>query len=343
MDKAQFPRDKTCAGWIIPQIIDSLELNVTEYAATRVWQPMMGFRIGLLGHKASTVRFKQPVSYGIRRCEFDTYLLHRGGARLRLGEPVQKVEPSGTGWIINGSLKTPLLIGAGGHFCPIARMLRKDQETCAPLVTAVEIELPITTKGIELPIDGEIPQLYFCDDLGGYGWCVRKKDYLNLGIGRVQHKDVPKQWDAFLETLQQESIISSELSKTTHGHAYYVYDGQPASFVDDGVMLIGDAAGLADPRSGEGIRPAVESAIFAANTIHAANRQYHRGHLQSYVEKLRRRYGEKRHKVRQHSEIRPAQWQTQLMGMLIGSPWFARHFILNRWFLHSRLPALVAE
>lgn len=32
---------------------------------------------------------------------------------------------------------------------------------------------------------GEMPELYFCNDMQGYGWCFRKGDYLNIGLGRL--------------------------------------------------------------------------------------------------------------------------------------------------------------
>ena len=61
-----------------------------------------------------------------------------------------------------------------------------------------------------------------------------------------------------------------------HGHAYLLASAAGRRVVDDGVVLVGDAAGLAYPQSGEGIRPAVESGLMAAETILAA-----RGSLRS--------------------------------------------------------------
>ena len=56
-------------------------------------------------------------------------------------------------------------------------------------------------------------------------------------------------------------------------------------------MLIGDAAGLAYPQSGEGIRPAIESGLLAAETIIAANGDYSRAHLESYADSFHARFG----------------------------------------------------
>ena len=63
------------------------------------------------------------MSYGIRRYEFDDYLLKRCGARLALGEPFKSLKREGDAWVVNGAYRAPLVVGAGGHFCPVARWL----------------------------------------------------------------------------------------------------------------------------------------------------------------------------------------------------------------------------
>lgn len=82
LDKATFPRDKTCAGWITPTVVKSLELDVADYRMHRTWQPIQGFRYGVINAGAVDVDYTEPVSFGIRRCEFDDYLLHRAGRSL---------------------------------------------------------------------------------------------------------------------------------------------------------------------------------------------------------------------------------------------------------------------
>src|SRR5205823_7702903 len=85
MDRAAFPRDKVCAGWITPQVIADLHIGVDEYRHDRTFQPITGFRTGLVGGTGEMeTTYDRPVSFGIRRCEFDHYLLQRSGARLRL-------------------------------------------------------------------------------------------------------------------------------------------------------------------------------------------------------------------------------------------------------------------
>src|SRR5512139_714152 len=127
LDKRVFPRDKVCAGWVTPPVWVALELNPGVYAAAgNVLQPIRRFRTGLLGAENVETDYDEVVSYAIRRVEFDHYLLNRSGARLRLCEELSKIERKGGKWLINGVIETSLVIGAGGHTCPVARMLGAD-------------------------------------------------------------------------------------------------------------------------------------------------------------------------------------------------------------------------
>ena len=102
IDRARFPRDKICAGWITPQVTAALKLDLEDYTSGgRVLQPIGGFRVGVLGARAIELDFDETVSHGIRRCEFDDYLLRRSGARLELGEGVRRIERGGAGWLVD--------------------------------------------------------------------------------------------------------------------------------------------------------------------------------------------------------------------------------------------------
>src|SRR5437762_6784209 len=102
MDRAVFPRDKVCAGWITPQVVTDLGLDLHEYAHGRTLQAIHGFRAGVIGRATDvTTTYDRTVSYGIRRCEFDHYLLVRSKARLRVGESVSHIRRAGTAWIVN--------------------------------------------------------------------------------------------------------------------------------------------------------------------------------------------------------------------------------------------------
>jgi flavin-dependent dehydrogenase len=75
MDRKTFPRDKVCAGWITPSVIETLQIDTEDYRKKNVFEPVRGFRIGLIGGDAIEVHYNdEPVSYGIRRYAFDHYL-----------------------------------------------------------------------------------------------------------------------------------------------------------------------------------------------------------------------------------------------------------------------------
>lgn len=339
IDKKRFPRDKVCAGWITPTLIDVLELDIEDYRQQHTFQPIIGFRVGLLGRTMLDIHYGHSVSYGIRRCEFDDYLLHRSEARLRLGEPIEKLTRSQTGWVINDTLRTPMIVGAGGHFCPVARYLGADVGRTERAINAQECEFEIgPSEQANYPIEAGVPELYFCTDLKGYGWCMRKGAYINIGMGREDKQGLAHHVDRFLDYLARSQRIPTDVKPHFKGHAYLLYQHAHRKLIDDGVMLIGDAAGLACTQSGEGIRPAVESGLLAAATILQADRRYSHANLEAYINRLTTRFGDRY--VRDWSELLPSSMKSRLAVKLLSQHWFVKNQILDRWFLRTHEPPL---
>src|SRR5215472_15594734 len=157
LDKQTFPRDKVCGGWITPAVLEELEINPDQYARGRVLQAITGFRTGCISGRSRVTSFRATVSYGIRRREFDDYLLKRSGARILEGVALESLERSGSGWIANGGIRTRLVIGAGGHFCPVARLagLRPKEEV---VVVAQEAEFEMSAHQREVcAVEPETP------------------------------------------------------------------------------------------------------------------------------------------------------------------------------------------
>jgi len=347
MDKRTFPRDKVCAGWITPAVLASLQLDVEDYRRGRVFQPITGFRTGLLGGVVVDTGYPQPVSYGIRRFEFDEYLLRRSGARLALGDPLRTLERDGRDWVVNRRIRARMLVGAGGHFCPVARHVGAKLGSSESVVAAQEVEFPLTpAQAAVCAAVGERPELYFCADLKGYGWCFRKGDYLNIGLGREDSHRLSDHLGAFCEFLKRRGTIACDPPSRFNGHAYLLYAHAPREVAGDGVLLIGDAAGLAYTQSGEGIRPAVESALMAAETIVAAKGGYATDSLAPYRDKLVHRFGPRA--SRGLADYLPGGIKGALARVLMASPWFTRRIVLDGWFLHAgeaplALPPLQAD
>ena len=334
VDRATFPRDKVCAGWITPQVIDDLQLDVDDYRIGRRLQVFTGFRVGLIDDECDIeTRYERPVSFGIRRCEFDHYLLQRSGATLRLGAPVASIRRDGGVWSIDDSVRAPMLIGAGGHFCPVARMLNGTRRT-PRLVAAQEAEFPIDASDAHaLPVASDVPELFFSRDLKGYGWCVRKQEYLNIGFGHLSDRALPEASAEFSAFLKRRGRIPTRLTWRWKGHAYLLADPPQRTTIDEGVMLVGDAAGLAYAQSGEGIRPAIESGLLAAATVIDAGGRYSRAELAVYDGQLRDRFGSSA-VSRALSHVMSARATLALGSWLLQQPLFVRHVVLDRWFLH---------
>jgi geranylgeranyl reductase family protein len=339
LDKSVFPRDKVCAGWITPQVVEELGMDTDDYRRSRVLQPISSFVTGMGERANSQVSYDKVVSYGIRRCEFDHYLLQRSGARLRLGEAWKSMQRSGERWLVNGNISAALVIGAGGHFCPVARFLGAHLGKEERAISAQEIEFEMNeSQAARCGVQGEQPELYFCDDLKGYGWCFRKGNFLNVGLGREGNHRLAEQVHAFAQGLAAQGKIPADLPGKFKGHAYLLYSHATRPLIDDGVLIIGDAAGLAYTQSGEGIRPAVESGMMAAATVLAADHDYRGERLQPYELSLRSRFGERGGTPA--LSMLPTGLRLSLARALMQTRWFARNVILDRWFLHSEQRAL---
>jgi flavin-dependent dehydrogenase len=341
LDRSHFPRDKTCAGWITPQVVETLQLDLAEYARTRTCQPITAFRTGLLGSHGREVvtRYEHVVSYGIRRCEFDEYLITRSGATLQPGVVVRALRRDAEGWHLNESHVARMLVGAGGHFCPVSRELGNRKRPHVPVVHAQEIEFRADPSDLARgTVEPHCPELFFCEDLEGYGWCFRKGEYLNIGLGRVGGAQLTEHVAGFATFLRKTGKVTAPLPERWHGHAYQLYEHLPPRLYDERVLLIGDAAGLAYPQSGEGIRPAIESGLLAADVILSAEGDYSSGQLSRYADQIGTRFGPVR--SRRLGGWLPAGWLRFVAARLMGSHLWTREVLLDRWFLHATQPAL---
>jgi menaquinone-9 beta-reductase len=338
LDKKTFPRDKPCAGWITPQVVQELQLDLGDYSRGRVLEPLTGFGLAMLGKREVIVRYGRPISYGIRRCEFDDYLLRRASTPSRLGQPLKSLARDNGLWVVNGEIRAALVVGAGGHFCPVARHLgaRPGGELA---VAAQEVEFEMDEKQlIECPVPAGIPFFYFCPDLAGYGWYYRKGNHLNVGLGREDTRSLEAHVQSFCRYLKDRGRIPKSTPSRFVGHAYLLYAHARREVIGDGVMLIGDSAGIAYSESGEGIRPAIESGLLAARAIRAAKGCYDRPSLEPYRALLEERFGKK--DKRTLLDFVPFGVKRLLAGKVMAMSWFARNVVLDRWFLHRHEPAL---
>jgi len=225
----------------------------------------------------------------------------------------------------------------------VARMLGASLGADERPVTAQEVEFELTPEQeAACSVAADTPELFFTPELDGYGWCFRKGPVLNIGLGREAGGKLGESVAAFTDWLKSQGKIPADIPQRFHGHAYLLFPQRsPRRVSDDGVLLIGDAAGLAYPQSGEGIRPAVESALLAAEVIAQARGDYRAERLAPYAVRLNGRFGE-----RQGEPVTlpwlPAGAKRLLAAQLLSNSLFTRHVVLDRWFLHRQQTPLAA-
>jgi flavin-dependent dehydrogenase len=276
------------------------------------------------------------VSYGIRRCEFDDYLLRRSGVPTIQGETVTDIHGDAGSWVVNDRIRAKMVVGAGGHFCPVARLLNPDHADHGTIV-AQEAEFLLDAADAAIcPIEGERPELLFWADLGGYAWCVRKGAFLNIGAGRLTPSPLPPAIREFQAELERRGIPRPVAPIKWKGHAYLLNRLARRRLVGDGALLIGDAAGLALAPSGEGILTAVESGRLAAETILAAAGDYSTARLGAYAHRAAQRFDRRSGST----PALPAWLMAAASTVALAVPWVTRHVVLEHGFLHLRRPAL---
>ncbi len=274
LDRENFPRTKLCAGWITPQVVEDLELDIGSYPYRFLSFRKLHFHFPLAGFSPPTLQ------HSIRRYEFDAWLLQRSGVPLATRQ-VQTIRRQGDEYVIDEQYRCRYLVGAGGTRCPVYRQLFREVSARASQqqVVVVEEEFPYdySNSGCHL--------WFFDRELPGYSWYVPKANgYINIGIGAMAEKlksrggDIKAHWNLLTEKLARRKLIRGHDFKP-QGYSYYVR-GNAEIFRVGNAFIAGDAAGLATKDMAEGIGPAVKSGLLAADAI-ARNAPYDLGAIGS--------------------------------------------------------------
>jgi geranylgeranyl reductase family protein len=273
LDAAVFPRVKICAGWVTPAALDDLEIDPDKYPLTI--QPFTACVLEFAGARHETA-WRRPASYGIIRREFDHFLLERAaaaGADVRCGVRVTDVRVDGGGATVEterGLFRAAVVIGAGGHRCPVARALGHVSPR-EEVVVAQESETRLSPEWAgRLHAFMQAPELYVEPDLRGYGWFFPKQGFINVGVGCTGGSDgtLPKRREELVAALRNSGRLPAGLPlEPFKGHAYVVRRQAPRRLTGERFCLVGDAAGLARDLSGEGIGPAIRSGGLAAVAV----------------------------------------------------------------------------
>jgi menaquinone-9 beta-reductase len=260
LDRERFPRLKLCAGWITPEVVRELEMDLEDYPRRLLTFRRLCVHFGRL-------RIPVPcVQHSIRRFEFDAWLLERSGAAFEQHN-VRHITPDGEGFVVDGEFRCRFLIGAGGTRCPVYRELFRELNPRAS-------ELQIVTLEHEIPYDWQDRDChlwFFGHGLPGYSWYVPKeRGWLNVGVGGMAARmksagqDIRQHWSYLTDTLEGSLAPGARYDPT--GYSYYLR-GRLDVVRRGNAFITGDAAGLATRDLGEGIGPAIRSALRAAQAI----------------------------------------------------------------------------
>jgi flavin-dependent dehydrogenase len=260
LDRDAFPRLKLCAGWITPEVVRDLEIDVAAYPHRFLTFRRMRTRVRGVG-------FSLPcVQHSIRRFEFDAWLLERSRAEV-VRHNVRQIRRDGPDFIVDDQWRARYLIGAGGTSCPVYRTLFRDANPRLRELQAVALEHEFEYDWQ----DGDCHLWFFDRGLPGYAWYVPKQNgWLNVGVGalaqrlKARGEDIRQHWEHFMRVLGRRLLRGG--APEPAGYSYYLRG--PVDVVRlDNAFITGDAAGLATRDMCEGIGPAVRSGLKAADSI----------------------------------------------------------------------------
>ena len=259
VDKARFPRDKPCGGGVTLRAARLLPFSVepvVEDVVTRV-------EIGLRYRSSFTRTAREPLVYMTQRRRLDEFLLRKAeeaGAVVREGATVDARELDARFVVgadgCNGSTAKQLGLGGGiGHGVALEANFPHDARFARTMVLQVAL----------LP--------------GGYGWVFPKAEHVNVGVGGDESEG--PRLRAALRRMCEEYGVDPDAASDTRGYRLPLRSASTVLARGD-AALIGDAAGLVDPFSGDGMYEAFLSARLVADAILA-------GDLQSYPAAVERR------------------------------------------------------
>ncbi len=258
LEKEFLPRYKTCGGAVSAQVLEQFPFSFEPVIQSKVHAISYA-----LGEKMVTIPVGESSLRMVMRAEFDAYLLSHAQAEIREGAAVRAVKESletvAVETVAGERFESDYLIAADGANSMVARALNLRRRKI--MAGAIEIEAAVSEETLRR-FENK-PMLIFGEIGVGYLWIFPKADHLSIGIGGLNPK--PGELQAVLERVMQRFGISIQAQPRT-GHPLPIYR-QREPLGTARCLLTGDAAGLVDPFTGEGIRFAIKSGRLAAEAI----------------------------------------------------------------------------
>lgn len=256
LERATFPRDKPCGGGLTGRALREVPVDVTPVVEHEVDRMELGLRYGRRIVRRSRGRLVAMT----QRIRLDAYLAGQAaaaGADLRDGTKVTAVR-DGEVDTAHGTLSADAVIGADGVNGVTARSLGLEQRITYGV--ALEGNVPNAAARAERYAGTAVVELGTI--AGGYGWVFPKGDHVNVGVGGWEHEGPHLR--EHLWRLCDEYGIPRAAVEAVRGYRLPLRR-PPSSPARGRVALVGDAAGLVDPLSGDGMYEAFVSGRLAAD------------------------------------------------------------------------------
>jgi geranylgeranyl reductase family protein len=259
IEKQTLPRYKACGGGVSLQMLAkyfpfSFEPIIETHPSSICW---------VMGNDNVTIPLPEGTLGMFMRAKFDAFILEHSGAEVITSSMVTNVIEKDDHVLAatkdGRTFEGRYLIGADGANSMVAKSLGLRRH----LKPIPAIEAEVTVPDSVMARFAHKPVFIFAAIRRGYLWIFPKRDHLSVGIAHL--KPGPGQLHSRLTKVMSEFGISLDRA-IIHGHTIPLYS-HPQSIAMHRCLLVGDAAGLVDPLSGEGIRLAIKSAWLASQAI----------------------------------------------------------------------------
>ena len=266
-DRARFPRDKPCGGGVTGRALRRAPCEI----APVVEHVVDTFELRLDYGRSFRRTSREPLILMTQRRRLDAYLAERAaaaGASFRDGARVADVEIGAdevTATVGGDPVAAAVLVGADGANGVVAKAAGLD----VGIVRGVALEGNVPWQLLDRERYAGTAVVELGSPRGGYGWLFPKGDHANLGVGGWASEGPNLR--EHLAVLSQAHGVDPDALADLRGHRLpmrRIGASRPAS---PNVLLVGDAAGLVDPLSGDGIYEAFTSARLASEAILAGD------------------------------------------------------------------------
>ncbi len=248
VDKATFPRDKPCGGGLTMRAVRECPVDPSPVVEEEVDLVELRFRFGdSVEHHTS-----RPIVHMTQRRRLDAFLLDAArerGVEVREGMTIDAPHAA-----------ADVVVGADGANGTTARAFGLG----AGIVYGVAYEGNVSYGVVPRERYGHRAVIELGDIPGGYGWVFAKGDHVNVGVGAWQSEG-PRIREHLARVCVAHDLSPDQLE---HVRGHRLPLRRPGVRIAAGrTLLVGDAAGLVDPVSGDGMYECFVSSRLAAATI----------------------------------------------------------------------------